>query len=137
MEKHSGLWNVAVGLSLFGIALAIYLLTEQITRSSFQPCNINSFVNCNAIISGPVANTFGIPTPLIGLMGYVVLLFASLRKMKRLLLGTAIFGLVFCLWIAYIELFLLHVICPVCILCQVTMLSVFTLSVIFLLQKNK
>lgn len=129
------MWKVVIGLSIFGIGLAIYLLWEQFFHPAFVPCNVNSLINCNAIISGPVATTFGIPTPLIGLVGYLVALYASIFKKKKLLLGVAIFGLTFCLWIAYKELFLLHVICPVCILCQLDMLSVFAIALF--LQKRK
>lgn len=117
-------------LSVAGIVLAIYLLFEQITQSSFRPCNINASVNCDAIISGAVAKTFGIPTPLYGLIGYICILVSAIFKKKKTLIGIATFGLSFCLWIAYQELFQLHVICPVCIACQIIMISVFILSII-------
>ncbi len=117
-------------LSVIGIILALYLLFEQVTQSPFRPCNINSLINCNAAISGPVAKTFGIPTPLYGLIGYTVIFFAALTDRKRLLLAMSSFGLLFCLSISYIELFKLHVICPVCIGCQIIMISVFILSIV-------
>jgi uncharacterized membrane protein len=116
-------------LSLVGILLAIYLLWEQISHSPVQPCYINNTINCNAIISGPVARTFGIPTPLYGLLGYISILLAAILKKKKLVLGIASGGLLFCLWIAYQEIFLLHVICPVCILCQIIMLTIFLLGI--------
>ena len=115
-------------LSLVGILLSAYLLWQQIFRPSFQPCNINSFINCDAVVSGPVAKTFGISTPLFGLIGYVVIFFAAIIRKTKLMLGMAAFGLVFCLWIAYQELFLLRVICPVCIAWQVVMIAIFILS---------
>lgn len=114
--------------AIFGIILSVYLLFQQIFRPSFEPCNVSNLINCDAVISGPVAKTFGIPTPLYGLIGYIVILIAVFRRQTKLLLTVAFFGLFFCLWIAYIELFQLKVICPVCILCQATMLSIFLLS---------
>ena len=116
-------------LSIIGVILAIYLLVEQLTQSSFRPCTINATINCDAIISGPVAKTLGIPTPLYGLIGYIVIFIAATFRKKKLLLSMAAFGLVFCLWIAYQELVILRVICPVCIACQVIMISVFSLAV--------
>lgn len=116
-------------LSIIGIGLAIFLLWEQFFHPSFQPCNINAVVNCDAIVSGPVAKTLGVPTPLIGLIGYIVIFIAATLKKKRLLMGMATFGVAFCLWIAYKEIFELHVICPVCIACQIIMLTVACLSV--------
>lgn len=129
------MWKAVQLLAVGGILLAIYLLWEQITQTPFAVCNINSFINCNSIISGLVAKTFGISTPLIGLVGYIGMLLAAILKKKKTLLGFVSFGLIFCLWIAYQEFFLLHVLCPVCILCQLDMVSVFILA-IFLYKKK-
>ena len=124
-------------LSIMGILLAVYLLIEQIFRPSFQPCNINAVVNCDAIVSGAVSKTLGLPTPLFGLIGYIVIFFASIYKKKKLALSMATFGLLFCMWIAYQEIFLLHVICPVCIGCQLIMITVFSLGLIANRTENK
>lgn len=115
-------------LSAFGILLAVYLLWQQIAQPEFKPCSINATINCDAVITGPVAKTLGVSTPLYGLVGYIVIFIASILRKTKLMFGMATFGLAFCLWIAYQEVVLLKVICPVCILCQVTMLSIFTLS---------
>lgn len=117
-------------LGFLGIFLAVFLLWEQTFHPSFQPCNINATVNCDAIINGLVARTLGIPTPLIGLTGYIVILIGTFRKNAKLVLGMATFGLIFCLYIGAREIFQLHVLCPVCILCQLDMISVFVLGTI-------
>ncbi|MCX6704953.1 MAG: vitamin K epoxide reductase family protein [Candidatus Woesebacteria bacterium] len=123
-------------LAVIGIGLALFLLWERYFKPSFQPCNINSTVNCDAVIWGEVSDTLGIPTPLIGLLGYLVILFAAFKRSARWILGMATFGLIFCLYIAYRELFQLHVVCPVCILCQLDMITVFILGTI-LVRKQK
>ncbi len=122
-------------LSAFGLLLSIYLLWQQFFRPAFQPCYINSFINCNAIISGGVAKTFGIPTPLFGFIGYIVIFVAAFLRKKTLMLSMSGFGLIFCLWIGYRELFQLQVICPVCITCQLVMIAIFTMGL--LVYKNK
>ena len=122
-------------LAVIGIGLALFLLWERYFQPSFQPCNINATVNCDAVISGPLSNTLGIPTPLIGLVGYILILFGTFKKNAKLVWGMATFGLAFCLYIAYIELVQLHVVCPVCILCQLDMITVFILG--YLLNKKK
>lgn len=123
-------------LAAIGITLAIFLLWEQMFRPAFQPCNINATVNCDAVISGPVAKTLGIPTPLIGLVGYIVIIISAFYKKAKLVLGMSAFGLAFCLYIAFIELFKLHVVCPVCVACQIDMITVFILGII-LNRKSK
>ena len=117
-------------LAVIGICLALFLLWERYFKPSFQPCNINSTVNCNAVISGEVSNTLGIPTALIGLTGYVLILFGAFKKNAKLVLGMASFGLAFCLYIAFRELVQLHVVCPVCIGCQLDMITVFVLGIL-------
>ena len=84
-------------LSSVGILLAIYLLWEQLSHSPFQPCDINSTVNCNAIISGAVSKTLGIPTPLYGLTGYIIIFLSATLHWRRVLMAMATFGLAFCL----------------------------------------
>ena len=121
---------------VIGIGLALFLLWERFFKPAFQPCNINSTVNCNAVISGQVSDTLGIPTPLIGLIGYVVIMFAAFKKNAKLVLGMSAFGLAFCLYIAYRELFQLHVVCPVCVLCQLDMITVFILGIILNTRKS-
>lgn len=122
-------------LALVGVVLATYLLWEQIHKSPVPFCTINSTVNCDAIISGAVSKTLGIPTPLIGLIGYTSILIGAFKKNSKLILGMATFGLIFCLYIGFRETFELRVTCPVCIACLLDMATVFVLSVL-LNRKN-
>ena len=133
--KQSKIYLAIKILSIIGIVLAVYLLWQQFFRPAFQPCYVNSFINCDAVISGSVAKTFGISTPLYGLIGYVVILLATFLREKRLLIEMSSFGLIFCLSIGYIELVQLRVICPVCISCQLLMIAVFALG-LKLLRNN-
>lgn len=132
MQKY---FNWVKILAVIGIFLALFLLWERYFQPSFKPCNINATINCDAVISGEVSNTLGIPTPLIGLVGYILILFGAFKKNAKLIWGMATFGLAFCLYIAYREIFQLRVICPVCILCQLDMITVFILG--YLLNKKK
>jgi len=133
---HKRLFFVIKALSIVGIILALFLLWEQLFHPSFQPCNISAVVNCDAVISGVLAKTLGLPTPLYGLIGYIVIFLASFFRKARLVLAIATFGLGFCLWIAYRELVELAVICPVCIACQIIMLTVFVLGIILVRQNR-
>lgn len=133
---NNKIYFIIKALSLVGITLAIYLLWEQFFHPTFQPCNINASINCEAIVNGAVAKTLGIPTPLYGLIGYILILISAILKKKRLLLGISSFGLLFCLYIAFRELFQLHVICPICITCQIVMISVFGLSLAINFRKK-
>ncbi len=115
-------------LAVIGLVLGAYLMYEQIYQPAFRPCTINAVVNCDAVIDGPVAKTLGIPTPIYGLVGYTLILIGAFLRNKKLILGMATFGLLFCAYIAYVELYVLRVICPVCIGCQIDMIITFILA---------
>ncbi len=116
-------------LAVIGVLLSVYLMWQQLFQPAFKPCSINATINCDAVINGPVAKTLGIPTPLYGLVGYIVILFAAFKQNKKLLMSMATFGLGFCLYLGYVELFQLKVVCPVCISCQLVMAAIFVLGI--------
>lgn len=131
--KETTIWKTIQILSVIGIFLASYLFYNYLAYNVFsvpplEVCNISSTVNCDATTRGPISTFLGIPVALYGLIGYFVILFAALTKRKKLALGMTAFGLLFCLRISFLELFVIKVICPVCVGCQIIMLVVFLLS---------
>lgn len=123
-------------LSAFGIGLALYLFINYLTQPIVRICTINSRVNCDAVISGEVSTTLGIPTSLYGLIGYVAILVFSILNKKKWVFGVSLFGTLFCLRITFIEVFMLKVYCPVCALCQLDMLALLILSFYDMRQKK-
>lgn len=122
------IWKAVTFLSIIGIFLAIYLFYNFLIKPASESCYINSVVNCDAVTKGSLSTLFGIPVSLIGLIGYVVILFSAIFKNAKLLLAMSSFGMIFCLSITIQEVFNLKVICPVCLACQLVMLSVFILA---------
>jgi len=128
MKNKALVWKWISYLSFVGILLATYLFYSYLVQPEFRPCSISSTINCDAVISGEVSLTLGIPTALYGLIGYLVIFIGSLMKQIKLVISVATFGLLFCLYILSREIFQLGVYCPVCIGCLIVMLSVFFLS---------
>lgn len=110
-------------LSVFGILLAVYLYVTYLTKPEFSPCSINAQINCDAVTKGPIKEFAGLPVPLFGLVGYVIILIGAFVKKPKLMFAMAMFGTLFCLRLTFIEIFQLQVICPVCAMCQVDMLA--------------
>jgi uncharacterized membrane protein len=127
MKTNSYKW--IIWLSALGIVLASYLFSEYLAKDPLELCTINEQINCGPVTKGNLAQWFGIPVSLVGLVGYIVILFSALGKKKKLLLGMTAFGLLFCLRLTILELFVEHILCPVCVVCQVIMFVVFFLSV--------
>ncbi len=116
-------------LSLAGLLAASFLLYQYLFPPVQSICHINYFINCDASTKGQLAITFGIPTALYGLIGYLLILLAALKKWQKLLIGVSSFGLFFCLRITFLEIFVIKQICPVCLVCQLIMITIFILAI--------
>ncbi len=141
MLTEVNIWKIIKILSIIGIVLASYLFYNFLAYNvfSFTPlevCNISKSVNCDAPTRGSLSTIIGIPVSLIGLIGYFTILYSALTKKKKLALGMTTFGMIFCLRLTFIELFVIHVICPVCVLCQIIMFVVWLLSIKLNFSKN-
>ncbi|MCL5675668.1 MAG: vitamin K epoxide reductase family protein [Patescibacteria group bacterium] len=142
MLNETAVWKTIKILAIVGIFLASYLFYDYLAYNVFslpplKVCNISSVINCDASTKGPISTFIGIPVALYGLVGYFVILFSALTRRKKLALGMTTFGLLFCLRITFIEVLQLHVICPVCLGCQIVMLTVFILALYLNYSKNK
>jgi len=135
-KEANGIWFRVKLLAITGMFLATYLLYEYLTHNPYQPCAINSFINCYPTTIGKLATIFGIPVALIGLVGYITIFLSAIIKHKKLLLGMTTFGMLFCLRLTVLELIGEHVICPVCIACQLIMLILFWYGVKFVFGKK-
>jgi len=122
------LWRCLIILSVVGIGFASYLFYEYLSAQSFGICAMGPAFNCDAITKGSLSKVMGIPVPLVGLMGYIVILVSAVLKNKKLALFMGTFGMLFCLRISFLELFFVKIICPVCLLCQLDMVAIFALS---------
>ncbi len=121
-------WPILVVLAIIGIGLASYLFYNYLVKPPTSLCYINSKLNCDAVTQGVLSTMFGLPVPLIGLTGYVVILISSLIKNKKIVLGMASFGMIFCFYLTIQDVFVLRIVCPVCLACQLDMLLVFLFS---------
>ncbi len=137
MLREHKIWTLISILATIGIGLAIYLSYNYLSPNPLQFCTINSTINCDAVTKGELRQWLGIPVPFVGLLGYIIILIAAYYKKKKLALAMTTFGMLFCLRLTFLEVFVLKVICPVCILCQLDMLTVFVLSLILLRRKQE
>jgi len=137
MFNKNTIWKALIILSSLGILLAVYLFYNFLTKPLVESCYFNSHINCDAVTKGSLSTLFGIPVPLVGLVGYIVILISSIFKQKLLVLAMSTFGMVFCLFITYQEIFILKVICPVCLTCQLVMFTVFLLAIYLNINPKK
>lgn len=134
--NYGNLHKLNIVLSIVGIILASYIIYVQVFNPPTTVCYVNETINCNAVFFGESSKVLGIPTPLYGLTGYVVILIASFLKKAKLSFGMATFGFLFCLRLIYIEIFQLGEYCPICMLCQTLMISIMVSSFV-LIKRGK
>lgn len=97
-------------------------------------CNFNPVVSCGSVISSPQAEAFGFANPLIGLVGFAVIITIGVgmiagAKYKRwfwlgLQAGT-IFGVLFSIWLFYQSLYVIKALCPFCVVVWAVVIALF------------
>lgn len=97
-------------------------------------CDICVFVACGGVVNTPEAAAFGFPNPIIGLIGFPVVitlgvLLASGSTLPRWvwagLQGGVLFGIAFITWLQSQSIYDLRVLCPYCMVVWAVMIPLF------------
>ena len=123
-------------LSLAGIAVSAIALQRHYAKSATQFCDFNQKFSCDIVNRSEYSSIVGIPVAGIGVAGYGFLLFLATCLRARLetpnrLLGAAIAGLAFALYLTYIEGYVLTAWCILCLisLALISLISILALAV--------
>ncbi len=119
LEKLTGSYLVVAAA---GIGLAIYVTIDYLTQN-FNSCNINQVFNCGGVYQSGHTSLFGIPFYVMGLAWFPALFAIGLltsRFGKRpvnseILLPILMVGNIFTAYLWYLELAVIHIICPLCV----------------------
>jgi uncharacterized membrane protein len=107
---------VLVLLAVIGMAASSLALREHYRTEGFAPCDINAKWDCGIVNQSPYAVLWGVPVAAIGIAGYLLMGALALKRAYRLLLGAALAGLCFSLYLAHIEKDILGVWCIYCVI---------------------
>jgi len=144
VQKHSFVlldkaWNwLVLPLVAGGLVVSGYLTYVELT-SSTAVCGV-AIPGCGEVQSSSFAVLFGfLPVALLGIMGYVGILIAWLGKKwlppanKKIynmgMWGLGFFGIIFSIYLTYLEVFVLRATCTWCILAAVFMIMLFWISI--------
>lgn len=114
------------------LGIALWLVYEFYAQNESSVCTINAKFDCLAVAQSEYALLFGVPVALLGALFYLALLvgilgviwkfpFHKILKFLRpnfvlnLVRYAAYFGLLFSLYLTYIEAFEIEVYCPFCL----------------------
>jgi len=110
-------------LSVLGLGLSVYLTITHYTDSAPAGCPVNSVVNCAKVTTSPESMIFGVfPVAVLGLAFYVFMVAVNspwswrpgmpLIRIARL--AGVLTGIVFVLYLVYVELIQVDAICEYC-----------------------
>jgi uncharacterized membrane protein len=117
---------VVLALSVAIAAVQLYIHAQLAATSGAYTsfCNVSATVNCDEVLASPYGMLLGIPVAAWGLLSYALLVGLLLWRRRRvgsaraqtslLLLGVALWNLVFALFMAGVSAFALRTLCLLC-----------------------
>lgn len=125
----------AAFLSLAGLFISGYLYLYKIGRIGSLACGTGG---CETVQLSPWSRFAGLEVSLIGVLGYAGLLAMSLASLQaggrqwpiRAIAVAAGIGVVFTLYLTYLELFIIHAICRWCIASGVIIVAIFVAALL-------
>lgn len=132
--------------SILGIAITGYLINQHYKPLGESFCNINEYISCDIVNKSEFSEILGIPVSVLGLLSYVFFTGVAIYWLKKgavtkkMVIVSTLFclvGLLFSLFLTYIEFFYLFAVCIFCLTQQLLILINFiTLSSLWYRQKH-
>jgi uncharacterized membrane protein len=129
--------------AVVGLVDALYLIWIKIANDKIY-C-LPGIGDCWTVNTSQYSQIFGIPISLFGAIAYLVILLIALSEKRSkfikenqitLLFGITLAGFLYSLYLTYLELFVIHAICPFCVISAIMMTILFVLSVIRLVKSQ-
>lgn len=127
-------------LAFLGAADALYLWIYKIS-SNDKMCLGSG--DCSTVNYSPYSEIYGIPVALLGLLAYLVILaILALEPHWKLagesgpmaIFGMGLVGVLFSAYLTYIEFFVIHAVCPFCVISAVVITLLCILAIIRLVK---
>jgi len=134
---------LAALVALAGLFVAGYLSLYKLGVIGTLACSVGS---CETVQLSKWATLFNLPVAVWGVAFYVAVLAVSLaglsaaladsRRLSQLLVAMTGFGVLFSLWLTWLELFVIHAICTYCVVSAILVAILFVISLLDLRDVN-
>ena len=129
------LFVVVAILSLAGVIVSAVSLQRHYAKSATQFCDFSQKFSCDIVNRSEYSTIQGIPVAGIGVAGYAVLFvlatfWKSRAETPNRLLGAALAGLAFALYLTYVEAYELMTWCILCLISLALISLISVLSVV-------
>ncbi len=131
------LFSLIAILSIAGIVVSAISLQRHYAKSATAYCDLSQKFSCDIVNRSEYSTLTGIPVAGIGVAGYAVLFWLSMFKRSQpqtpnRLLGAALAGLLFALYLTYIEAYVLT---TWCIMCLASLVLIFLISLLAIVMR--
>jgi len=125
---------VSIISSAIGLVDSIYLGYVKLTH---QEVYCGGSGACESVNNSPYAEINGIPIAYLGVFAYIVILVLILMESRGgfwgeyspiVVFGMTLAGFLYSVYLTYIEIYVLHAICPYCVVSAIVMLVLFIVS---------
>ncbi len=116
-----------VGAVVSGLALQVHYTVAT------SPCSINEKWDCGIVNHSSYSLVQGIPVAIIGMAGYLGIVWLSFARQRAVLTAAAVIGLAFSLYLAHVERDILGVWCLYCVISLADIALIMLLGFIWLL----
>jgi uncharacterized membrane protein len=135
--RGSILFGAIAALAFAGVILSAISLQRHYAKSATAFCDFSQKFSCDIVNRSEYSSILGIPVAAIGIAGYAALFVLSTFWKSRAetpgrLLGAAVVGLAFALYLTYIEAYVLT---TWCILCLSSLVLIFLITLLALIVK--
>ncbi len=136
--------NIAVSASIVGFFDSVYLAIEKLNNK--RAMCIQGLGDCWSVNNSSYAQVFGIPVSIFGAIAYLILLFLLLSKDRlpiwkgssdQLAFGVSLAGLIFSIYLTYLEIAVIKAVCPFCVLSAIMMVILFICTLLRLVNNQK
>jgi uncharacterized membrane protein len=110
-----------------GLALQVHYSTTT------TPCSINEKWDCGVVNHSSYSMIEGIPVALIGIAGYLALLWLALARQRAVVVIASLAGLAFSLYLAHVERDILGAWCLYCVISLAANALIVFLSILWVI----
>ena len=127
-------------VALIGLIDSLYLTWIKLSHN--EAVCLPGVGNCETVNSSRYATFYGIPIALLGVGAYATILLVVYLEQRggfwaeygrMIVFGLGLIGVLYSAFLTYIEFFVLHAICPFCVISAIAVLSIFILNLLRLI----
>ncbi len=134
--------KIRIGLSILGLADAIYLSIIKLTRS--ETLCMPGIGDCWTVNNSRYSEWNGIPISFFGIAAYISILLLTVVFQKIdffqnygdfFVFGITTIGVLFSAYLTYLQFVVIQAICPFCIISAITMTVIFIISLVKIIKE--